>query len=105
MATLIIVLLIAATAGQLNEEYRTAVNQAEILVSAMANSIDQHLAGSNRAVDGLLAEAVVAVEAGRWGTPEFADHLASRLGSFLRASLGGSIPAAASHSNILRSEV
>ena len=74
--------LILAVIGQLKADYETALRQSEILVSAMANAIGQHLSGSIRSIDSLLDEAVDAVEAGRWTEADFRNRMTGRLRSF-----------------------
>ncbi|HLN22691.1 MAG TPA: ATP-binding protein [Patescibacteria group bacterium] len=74
--------LILAVIGQLKVDYDTALGHSEILVSAMANAIGQHLSGSIRSIDSLLDEAVDAVEAGRWDNAEFRNRMTGRLRSF-----------------------
>ncbi|HVI51121.1 MAG TPA: ATP-binding protein [Candidatus Sulfotelmatobacter sp.] len=80
---LAMVLAMAVLVGlQLHRDYRSAIEQGERLVDAVANAAGQHLSGSIRAVHSLLEEAADGADGGRWDAPEFIDHLTTRLREF-----------------------
>jgi len=82
VALAMVAVLLTLVGLQLHRDYSAAISQGEQLVEAIANSSEQHLSGSIRAVHSLLEEADAGAEAGRWDDPDFINHLTIRLQEF-----------------------
>jgi signal transduction histidine kinase len=82
VAVVMVVGLLLAAGAHLMATYDKAVRDAEVLVAAIANSIDQTIGGSIRGVDSLLDEVQAAVQAGHHTNPDFRRDLLFRFLSF-----------------------